>query len=128
MRFLALTPGLAAALLLAVAGAVLLLYLLKPSPRRLIVSSTQLWRRVLRERKRTPEGAVHARRLRREVDGALEGGRRLVEVLPLLLNHAEDPVGRREVRVQLDRVVALLEGDLVVATVEMDHRQVPRHD
>jgi hypothetical protein len=55
MRFLALAPGFAAALLAAVAAAVVLLYLLKPSPRRLTVSSTLIWRRVLRERKRTPD-------------------------------------------------------------------------
>jgi len=55
MRFLALAPGVAAALLAAVAAVVVLLYLLKPSPRRLTVSSTLIWRRVLRERKRTPD-------------------------------------------------------------------------
>lgn len=55
MRFLALAPGVALALLAAVAAAVVLLYLLKPSPRRLTVSSTLIWRRVLRERKRTPD-------------------------------------------------------------------------
>lgn len=55
MRFLALAPGTAFALLAAVAAAVILLYLLKPSPRRLTVSSTLIWRRVLRERKRTPD-------------------------------------------------------------------------
>jgi len=55
MRFLALAPGLAAALLAAVAAVVVLLYLLKPSPRRLTVASTLIWRRVLRERKRTPD-------------------------------------------------------------------------
>jgi hypothetical protein len=33
-----------------------------------------------------PERAVHARTLGREMDGALESGRGLVEVLPLLLD------------------------------------------
>jgi Ca-activated chloride channel family protein len=55
MRFLGLAPGVALALLAAVAAAVVLLYLLKPSPRRLTVASTLIWRRVLRERKRTPD-------------------------------------------------------------------------
>ena len=39
----------------AAALTVLLLYLLKPSPRRLIVSSTLIWRRVLRARNRAPD-------------------------------------------------------------------------
>ena len=39
----------------AVAAVVVMLYLLKPSPRRLSVSSTLIWRRVLRSRKRTSE-------------------------------------------------------------------------
>jgi len=43
------------ALTAAVALMVLLLYLLKPSPRRLIVSSTLVWRRVLRARNRAPD-------------------------------------------------------------------------
>ena len=43
------------ALIGAVALTVLLLYLLKPSPRRLIVSSTLIWRRVLRARNRAPD-------------------------------------------------------------------------
>ena len=43
------------ALMGAVALTVLLLYLLKPSPRRLIVSSTLIWRRVLRARNRAPD-------------------------------------------------------------------------
>jgi Ca-activated chloride channel family protein len=52
MRFSAIPP---LALLAAVAFAVVLLYLLKPSPRRLIMSSTLIWRRVLRSRNRTPD-------------------------------------------------------------------------
>ncbi|HTS52122.1 MAG TPA: hypothetical protein VMH26_02510 [Burkholderiales bacterium] len=43
------------ALLAAVALAVVLLFLLKPSPRRLVVASTLVWRRVLRSRDRTPD-------------------------------------------------------------------------
>jgi len=43
------------ALMGAVALTVLLLYLLKPSPRRLMVSSTLIWRRVLRARNRAPD-------------------------------------------------------------------------
>ena len=40
----------------------------------------------------------------------------------------ERPVGRREVRVQLDRVVALLERRLEVAPVDVDHREIARDD
>ena len=72
--------------------------------------------------------AVHARCPRRQMDGSLEGRRRFVEVLPLLLDDAEDPVRWGEVWVQLDRVVALLERSLEVAAIEMDHREVARHD
>jgi hypothetical protein len=35
--------------------AVVLLYLLKPSPRRLVIASSLIWQRVLRERKRKSE-------------------------------------------------------------------------
>jgi hypothetical protein len=55
VRFLALSNGAALALLAGVAALVVLLYLLRPSPRRLTVSSGMLWERVLRSRKRRPE-------------------------------------------------------------------------
>ncbi len=55
MRWLALSPGAALGLLAAVAAAVVLLYLLKPTPRRVTVSSALIWRRVLRERARAPD-------------------------------------------------------------------------
>ncbi len=55
MKLLALSPGVALSLLAAVAVVVVLLYLLKPSPRRLTVSSALIWRRVLRQRRRAPE-------------------------------------------------------------------------
>jgi Tfp pilus assembly protein PilN len=56
MRFVALSPGgVALGLLAVVTAAVVLLYLIKPSPRRLTVSSAVIWRRVLRERARTPD-------------------------------------------------------------------------
>ncbi|PWT72082.1 MAG: hypothetical protein C5B46_07245, partial [Proteobacteria bacterium] len=42
-------------LVIAVAAAVVTLYLMRPSPRRLSVSSTLIWRRVLRSRRRTPD-------------------------------------------------------------------------
>src|SRR3954463_11903971 len=80
------------------------------------------------EREGAAEGAVHARRLRRQVNGALESRRRLVEVLALFLDHAEDPVGWREMRVELDGVVALLERGLEVAAIEMDHREIAGDD
>ena len=50
-----LSAGAAWLLLAGVAAAVLLLYLLKPSPRRLSVASALIWRRVLEQRKRRPE-------------------------------------------------------------------------
>src|SRR5262245_1202737 len=59
-----------------------------------------------RQRKRPAERTVHARGLRREMDGALKSGERLVEVLPLLLDNPENPVGGRQMPVQLDGVVA----------------------
>jgi hypothetical protein len=55
MRFLGLPAAAAAVLLAVVASTVVLLYLLKPSPRRLTIASSQIWQRVLRERKRRPE-------------------------------------------------------------------------
>lgn len=55
MRFVALSAGSAVLLLTVVAAAVVLLYLLKPSPRRITVSSTLIWRRVLRSRRRAPD-------------------------------------------------------------------------
>ena len=55
MRFLALPAGTAMLLLAGVAALVVGLYLLRPSPRRLVVSSSLIWRRVLEERKRNPE-------------------------------------------------------------------------
>jgi hypothetical protein len=55
MRFLDLSAGAALLLFAGVAAAVVLLYLLKPSPRRLAVSSALIWQRVLKERRRRPE-------------------------------------------------------------------------
>lgn len=55
MRFLALPPASAWLLLAATAALVVLFYLLKPSPRRLVVASGLIWQRVLKERKREPE-------------------------------------------------------------------------
>ena len=55
MSLAGLSPGVALSLLAAVAATVVVLYLLKPSPRRLTVSSALLWRRVLRESGRTPD-------------------------------------------------------------------------
>lgn len=52
MSFLVLSAWQAGALLLFAAAAIVTLYLLKPSPRRLIVSSTMLWSRAVRERRR----------------------------------------------------------------------------
>ena len=55
MRFAALPTEFAVLLLAGVVAAVVLLYLLKPSPRRIPVSSTLIWRRVLRSRRRAPD-------------------------------------------------------------------------
>ena len=55
MRFLAFSPLAAYGLLAGVGALVLLLYLLKPRTLRVVVSSTLLWRRVLRTRRRTPD-------------------------------------------------------------------------
>ena len=55
MRFLALPAGTAMLLLAGVAALVVGLYLLRPTPRRLVVSSSLIWQRVLKERKRKPE-------------------------------------------------------------------------
>jgi len=55
VRFLAWSNSTALALLAGVAALIVLLYLLRPLPRRLIVSSSLLWEQVLRSRKRRPE-------------------------------------------------------------------------
>jgi len=55
MTFLGLTPAAAWVLLAGVAGLVLLLYLIKPSPRRITVASSLIWQRVLEQRQRKPE-------------------------------------------------------------------------
>ncbi len=51
MTFLGLSLPIALALLVATAGAVLVLYWLKPPPRRVLVPSTAIWARVLHERR-----------------------------------------------------------------------------
>lgn len=55
MKFLGLAAGPAWLLLASSAVAVVLLYLLKPSPRRLLIASNVIWQRMLRERKHEPE-------------------------------------------------------------------------
>jgi len=55
MTFPGLTSAAAWMLLAGVAGLVLLLYLIKPSPRRVAVASSLIWQRVLKERQRRPE-------------------------------------------------------------------------
>jgi hypothetical protein len=49
---------------------------------------------------------------------ALKGRGRFVEILPLLLNHAEQPVAGREVRIELDGVIALLERGFEASTLK----------
>jgi hypothetical protein len=58
VRFLALSPIVAFALLAGVALAILLLHLLRPPPRRVVVSSLVLWARVIRDRKRYDAGRL----------------------------------------------------------------------
>jgi len=53
MSFLSLSPAMVGALLAATAVAIAILYWLKPPPTRVIVPSSILWNRLLRERKRT---------------------------------------------------------------------------
>ncbi len=55
MKFLGLAAGPAWLLIVGCGIAVVLLYLLKPSPARLVIASSLIWQRVLRERKRKPE-------------------------------------------------------------------------
>ncbi len=55
MRLLGLSPGLAMALLAAVAAAIVALYLLKPPPRRVTVASNLIWERVLGRKRRDSE-------------------------------------------------------------------------
>jgi hypothetical protein len=55
VRFLGLPAASAWLLLAGTAGLVVLLYWLKPSPRRLVVASGLIWQRVLESRKRQPE-------------------------------------------------------------------------
>jgi len=52
MNFLSLSPAMAGMLLAATAAGVALLYWLKPPPKRVIVPSTLLWNRLLREKKK----------------------------------------------------------------------------
>ena len=54
VRFLALSPVVAYALLAGVALVILLLHLFKPPPRRLVIPSVLLWARIGRGRKRPP--------------------------------------------------------------------------
>ena len=58
MRFLAVSPLVAYALLAGVALAILFLHLLRPPPRRVVVSSLVLWARVIRDRKRYDAGRL----------------------------------------------------------------------
>lgn len=55
MKFLGLAAGPAWLLLAGSALAVVLFYLLKPSPRRLLIASNVIWQRMLRARKHEPE-------------------------------------------------------------------------
>src|SRR5581483_11124653 len=81
-----------------------------------------------RQGERSAERCLHQRTSRRELNGTLKGGGRFVEIAALLLHQTEDPVRRREVRIQLDGVVALLERGIVILLVIVDARQVAVDD
>ena len=115
MKFLVLAPGTAAALLAAVAAAVLLLYLLKPSPRRLTVSSTLIWRRVLRERKRVPD------RMRWWLSLLLAAGIALAIALALTRPEVAAVGGRAQ------RVVLVLDNSTTLATLTSDGKSRWEH-
>ena len=53
MNFLSLSPAMAGALLAATGIAVVILYWLKPPPRRVVVPSSLIWSRLLREKRRS---------------------------------------------------------------------------
>jgi len=55
VNLLGLSPVWAAVLLIAVAAAVIGLYLLKPAPRRIVIASTLIWERVLHRKRRDAE-------------------------------------------------------------------------
>jgi len=93
VRFLALSPAFALALLAAVAAAIVLLHLLRPPPPRVIVPSLLLWARVAKDRKR-PLGhllilllalaaglSIALALTRPEIDGLAAGAQRLTLVL-----------------------------------------------
>ena len=63
------------------------------------------------------QGRLHQRASRRQLDGALKGRCRFVELASLLLHQAEDPICWREMRVQLDGVIALLQSSFVFLLV-----------
>ena len=62
-----------------------------------------------RQTQQTAQSSLHARTAGREANGPLESGSGFVEVLALFLNHTESEPGGREVRVQFDGVIALLQ-------------------
>ena len=78
------------------------------------------------------EGSRH-RRLHqgasgRELNRPLKCRRRFVEIAALLLHQPQNPICRREMRVQLDVVIALLESGIVILLVIIDASQVTSDD
>ena len=59
---------------------------------------------------------------------AQQRGQRLLEVAELFLDEAEDEVGVREVRIELDRLVAVGQRAFVVAPVVMNRRDLAGDD
>src|SRR4030095_5861596 len=71
---------------------------------------------------------MHPRTQRSQRYRALESCQRLLEITELLLNEAEGQIRRGEMRIELDRVVALFERGTEVAPVVVDHTYVSRDD
>ena len=62
------------------------------------------------------------------MDRSLKRGGGFVKVLSLFLDDAEHPVCWRKMRIQLDRMVALLERHLKVAPIKVDHGEIAPDD
>src|SRR6516225_2898495 len=62
------------------------------------------------------------------MDRALERRRGFVEILPLFLNEAEREIRKRKMRVQLDRMVALIQRGIEITSIEVNHRDISNDD
>lgn len=122
MKFLALSPAFAYALLAGVALVIVLLHLLRPPPPRIVVPSLLLWSRIARERKR-PAGqwlillllalgaglAIALALTQPEIGGLGAGARRMTLILdnsPSMASRMSD--GRTRWQHAVERAAALL--------------------